>query len=86
MILRFTKSSLKRNFSKAEIRHVMLTSQRSLIGYSSEGYEKYSWVGRTRTRIELEIIAINFEEFLLVIHVMPTSYRRKERRNGAGLW
>ena len=34
------------------------------------------WIGRDDRDIELEIVALDLEEAIVVIHVMPTSLRR----------
>ena len=36
------------------------------------------WVGRDDRGLELAVIAIEIGETLLVIHVMPTSFRRRK--------
>lgn len=35
------------------------------------------WIGRDGRGIEVEIIAVVLPDLLLVIHCMPTSYRRR---------
>jgi hypothetical protein len=40
--------------------------------------DRFIWVGRDDRGLELEVIAIEIDETLLVIHVMPTSFRRRK--------
>jgi hypothetical protein len=48
----------------------------------SEGSEladaRYTWMGRDDRGLELEIVAVLVGEELLVIHVMPRSFRRSK--------
>lgn len=39
--------------------------------------ETWSWIGEDDRGVELEITAVVLADYLLVIHVMPTQYRRK---------
>lgn len=39
--------------------------------------ERRSWIGEDDRGVELEITAVVLADYLLVIHVMPTQYRRK---------
>lgn len=36
------------------------------------------WVGVDDRGLELEIVALNLDEMVLVIHVMPTTYRKAQ--------
>jgi len=38
------------------------------------------WIAKDDRGLELEIVAIEAGENLIVIHVMPTSYRRRNRK------
>jgi hypothetical protein len=42
------------------------------------GTETLTWVGDDERGRELEIVALDRPDCLLVIHVMPTHYRRKK--------
>lgn len=40
-------------------------------------HDRLSWIGDDDRGVELEVIAVDLPEYLLVIHVMPTQYRRR---------
>ena len=42
--------------------------------------EKMIWVGRDDRGMELEIVAVAAKDYLLVIHVMPTIFRKANQR------
>jgi hypothetical protein len=44
--------------------------------------ERHSWIGTDDRGVELEVIALVQPDYLLVIHVMPTYYRRQAPNNG----
>lgn len=39
--------------------------------------QAWKWVGLDDRGVELEVVAIETREVMLVIHVMPTHYRRR---------
>ncbi|WP_157553420.1 hypothetical protein [Jiangella gansuensis] len=44
---------------------------------ASDGYDaRVVWIGSDDRGVELEIVALDLPDEWLVIHVMPTAYRR----------
>jgi hypothetical protein len=39
--------------------------------------ERLVWIGEDDRGVELEVIGIDLSDYLLIIHVMPTAYRRR---------
>lgn len=39
--------------------------------------ERFLWIGEDDRGVVLEIMGIELSDYLLIIHVMPYSYRRK---------
>jgi hypothetical protein len=46
---------------------------------TASGNRALLWVGTDDRGVELEIIAAVLPEFYLVVHVMPTTLRRRQR-------
>ncbi len=42
----------------------------------SEAGDRLVFIGRDDRGVELEVIAVQMPQYLLVLHVMPTRYRR----------
>lgn len=40
--------------------------------------DRLVFVGDDERRVELEVIAVQIPDYLLVLHVMPTHYRRRQ--------
>jgi hypothetical protein len=51
--------------------------------FTDEGTSKLLWVGNDERGRELEVIAVDQETNILVIHVMPTDFKYRKRRNEA---
>jgi len=46
---------------------------------TSDGEDrKLLWIGFDERGLELEVIALELSEYILVIHVMPRSFRRRQ--------
>ena len=75
--VRFTQSARKHRIGRAHALHVMNTVEPVVTPATDEMDERRSWIGQDDRGVELEITAIVFADYLLVIHVMPTQYRRK---------
>jgi hypothetical protein len=75
--LRFARSARKHRIGRASARHVIDTSRAERDVHSITGETLWSWEGDDERGRELEIVAVEKADALLVIHVMPTHYRRK---------
>jgi hypothetical protein len=73
--VRFTKSARKHRIGKAAAHYVMATAEPESI-VSKTGASGFGWRGLDNRDRELEITAIDLPDCLLVIHVMPTHYRK----------
>ena len=78
--IRFTSKSRKHKIGKAHALFVIEHNEAILVP-GIEGFEaKLYWSGEDDRGLILEIVAIDLGEEILVIHVMPMSFRRKEKR------
>lgn len=75
-VIRFTQAARRHRIGRAHALHVMNGSE-PMFGTSGRGEELRSWVGLDDRGVELEISAVVLADYLLVLHVMPTSLRRK---------
>ena len=77
MRIRFTQSARKHRIGRARALHVI--KHHEPIGTTSDNadYERLFWYGKDDRGLGLEVIAINFPDYLLVIHVMPALFRRR---------
>jgi hypothetical protein len=56
--------------------HVITTTTAVRVPASNVADARLVWVGPDDRGIELEIVALDLEDALVIIHVMPTSLRR----------
>ncbi len=77
--IRFTQAARKHRIGRAHALHVIKTVEPERTPGSGAKHDRLSWVGDDDRGVELEIIAVDVPEYLLVIHVMPTQYRRRTR-------
>ena len=76
-VVRFTRSARKHRIGKAHAVYVMEHHQPQTIPGDEQRDPQYVWIGDDDRGVELEIVAIDLPDMLLVIHVMPTAFRRK---------
>jgi hypothetical protein len=69
--VRFTKSARKHHIGKAAAHYVMATVEPTAVVSKETGSPGFGWRGLDNRNRELEIIAIDLPDCLLVIHVMP---------------
>ena len=75
--VRFAKSARKHRSGKAHVLFV-LENNEPVIFLSIYGEDqKLLWIGQDDRGLELEIVAVKLVEHILVIHVMPRSFRRR---------
>ncbi len=79
MPVRFTRSARKHRIGRAHALHVLNTADPVITPATAEASERYTWIGTDDRGVELEIVAVVVPHYLLVIHVMPTHYRRRNR-------
>jgi hypothetical protein len=76
--IRFTRRSRRHRIGKASACHVIATIPATVSIDPSTGAETLTWIGEDERGRELEIVALDRPDCLLVIHVMPTHYRRNK--------
>ena len=76
--IRFTRSSRKHRVGRVSARHVIDNTTPVLSTDPGTGAQLLAWVGDDERGRELEIVAVERPDCRLVIHVMPTHYRRRK--------
>ena len=73
--VRFTKSARKHRIGKAHVLFV-LESREPITVLPIDGEDqKLLWIGFDDRGVELEVVALELADYILVIHVMPRSFR-----------
>lgn len=80
-IRRFAQSARKHRIGKTSARYVM--DKYEPTRFEDEGTLKLLWVGKDERERELEVIAVDQDVSVLVIHVMPTHFKNRRKRNEA---
>ena len=76
MEVRFTTSARKHRIGKAHVLHV-LENHEPTVEPHPEG-ERHTWIAPDDRGMELEIVGLKLESYLLIIHVMPFRFRRRK--------
>lgn len=77
--VRFTRGSRKHRIGRKSAYHVIAMSLADITTDQDTGESTLSWVGIDERGRELEIVALDKPDCFLVIHVMPTHYRKGGR-------
>jgi hypothetical protein len=77
--IRFTRGSRKHRVGKKSAYHVIAMTAAAITTDPDTGESTLSWVADDERGRELEIVAIEKPDCYLVIHVMPTHYRKESR-------
>jgi hypothetical protein len=77
--VRFTRGSRKHRVGRESAHYVISTNAATITTDPDTGATVLSWVDEDERGRELEIVAIEKPDCYLVIHVMPTHYRKKGR-------
>ena len=75
--VRFAKSARKHRIGKAHVLFVLESSEPMPVLTSDGEDQKLLWIGQDDRGLELEIVAVKLVEHILVIHVMPRNFRRR---------
>ena len=76
--IRFTQSARKHRVGQRAAREVIASVEPTVEPMRSrEGAAIFKWIGSDARGRELEIVGIDRSDYLLDIHVMPTTLRRK---------
>ena len=79
MEIRFAQSARKHRIGKARVNFVMENSSYTVISSPDSEKIQWVWIAKDDRGLELEIVAVVLEQYLLVTHVMPTSLRRRKK-------
>jgi hypothetical protein len=75
--VRFTKSARKHRIGRAHALAAMTNAgPPQVVDREGDYDERLVYIGPDDRGVELEIVALALGDLLLVIHVMPTDYRR----------
>ena len=75
--VRFAKSARKHRIGKAHVLFVLENNEPVTFLPIDGEDQKLLWIGHDDRGLELEIVALKLAEYILVIHVMPRSFRRR---------
>ncbi len=75
--VRFAKSARKHRIGKAHALFVLESYEPTLVLASVGQDQKLLWIGQDDRGLELEVIALELSDCILVIHVMPRIFRRR---------
>lgn len=76
--VQFTQSARRHRIGKAHPLRVMTSCEPEVIPTDANNRERLVWVGEDDRGLTLEIAAIVEVNCLLVVHVMPYQFRRRE--------
>jgi hypothetical protein len=77
--IRFTRGSRKHRIGRKSAYYVISMTAATVTADADTGETTLSWVADDERGRELEIVAIEKADCFLVIHVMPTHYRKEKR-------
>ena len=78
MHIKFTQAARKHRIGKAHA--IFVIENNPFVVVASEvGRVQRVWQGLDYRGVELEIIAVVLDEYLLVTHVMPANFRRRKK-------
>ncbi len=80
MHIKFTQAARKHRIGKARVTYVIENYEYQVLESDDEKKIQYVWVAEDDRGIELEIIGVVLESYVLITHVMPTSFRRRKKQ------
>ena len=80
MHIKFTQAARKHRIGKARVTYVVENYEYLELKSDDEKKIQYIWVAEDDRGIELEIIGVVLESYVLITHVMPTSFRRRKKQ------
>jgi hypothetical protein len=75
-VVRWYRSARPHRIGKAHAMHVIDSVDPVRVPASADADARLVWIGVDDRGIDLEIVALDLEEAVVVIHVMPTDLRR----------
>ncbi|HEY5853242.1 MAG TPA: hypothetical protein VIW24_04095 [Aldersonia sp.] len=75
--LRWYRSARRHRIGKAHAMHVINSVEPECVDATATADARLVWIGNDDRGVELEIVALDLDEAVVVIHVMPTELRRR---------
>ena len=75
-VIRWYRSARRHRIGKARALYVIASTEAVDVPATETADARLVWIGRDDRGIELEIVALDLDDAVVVIHVMPTSLRR----------
>ena len=75
--IRFISAARKHKIGAAHARFVIFNNNALRTPGENEFEHRLFWTGYDDRGLELEIAGVEFEDEILIIHVMPTNFRRR---------
>jgi hypothetical protein len=75
-VVRWYRSARRHRIGKAHAMYVIDSTEPVRVPASADTDARLVWIGLDDRSIELEIVALDLEDAVVVIHVMSTSLRR----------
>ena len=75
--VRWYRSARRHRIGKAHALHVISTCEPERIPATEDYDARLVWIGADDRGVELEVVALDLPDAILVIHVMPTALRRR---------
>lgn len=76
--VRFIRNSRKHRIGRASARHVIEHTVAAEDTFPPSGDTRFTWIGTDERGRELEVVALDRPDCILVVHVMPTHHREKK--------
>jgi hypothetical protein len=75
-VVRWYRSARRHRIGKAHAMYVIDSVEPVRVPASADADARLVWIGPDDRGVELEIVALDLAETVVVIHVMPTQLRR----------
>lgn len=74
--LRWYRSARRHRIGRTHARYVITSTEPTVVPAEEGLDQRLVWIGEDDRGIELEIVALDLPDAVVVIHVMPTALRR----------
>ena len=74
--LRWYRSARRHRIGRTHALHVITSTEPTVVPAEESLDQRLVWIGEDDRGIELEIVALDLPDAVVVIHVMPTALRR----------
>lgn len=80
MQIKFTQAARKHRIGKARVTYVVENYEYRVLESEEKDKIQYLWVAKDDRGLELEIIGVVFENYVLITHAMPSNFRRRGKQ------